>query len=904
MPTGRKWLALAFLTVALVGLPAGGTHSPAVAPAPPFASPSTLTPSAPSVREMGPSWNLTLAPGLVPTPAALLPNSADDPPPNPATPPVTPTEVTFGPTVTSTLSCCIEHNFPAPSGGPWARIILNFTGGISGGVFDTSYRAYVDQVLVLYGTTPEYGTWNVRQDLTEYSSLFQGSVNLTYILSAVSNGGYYTSNVSLWFYPLPAGTPAPGIADQVIPLWSSTPYIHSASPVAFATHAIPSNVSSATLELWTYAFGATEEFWYSGASPYYRAMTVAVDGTTLLRVLPFPYLNTGGIDLFLWRPVTAAFTPSDRPYQFDATAMLGLLEGPHNFSVRVEGMPTTGATWLVAGTLLLHTNSSVTGATTTRFSASPETVVTSTPSGGFDQSVNYTFQYGSDIRSGGLVDHASLTVRADYSTNVSNSANWQNLSLHERMASDSSDNVSGIPQAIHSVYDFALSADLFSAFIVSSMSGGNTFGNATVKIEACNQVWRHADYVNLTSGSGSPSASVDLIANALTGASGGFTGAEELLGGGGAYLLGISNLVGTTPSEYQEQSGLSGTSGSYTHVIVASGDNPPGPNNAETVTTDSVGAAIGASASATPRAVDLGSTLELSVSATGGVSWPTYLWSNLPTGCAAQNAPTISCSPTATGAYSPMVSVEDSSGDFGIASAGAVTVNPRPTITILGAPSAADISSAVLLRANVTGGTGPFLCAWAINGTPTSTQSCGTPFLPPLGALGPITLEVTVTDAGGGSATSPIVSLTVLPPPSVTLHATSSAAVGTPITLHAVVSGGEAPFTYFWSNAGATVGVTLLPWFNYTATVAGALEFSVRVTDGSNLTALSGSTPVSVSATPIAASSSELPLLWIGIAAAGWAGAAVGLALYFRGRSALRKAHAEMHPSSDEELPR
>src|SRR5579862_1309986 len=112
------------------------------------------------------AWNTSLA-GTSPD-TSTPPTSALIATPPPAVPDTTPTVMYF---LNASESCCVESNYSAPT-GPWAMIVLNYTGQAVNGVYDSSYRAYVDQSMVLFGTTPEYGTWTVLKDITEYSVLF------------------------------------------------------------------------------------------------------------------------------------------------------------------------------------------------------------------------------------------------------------------------------------------------------------------------------------------------------------------------------------------------------------------------------------------------------------------------------------------------------------------------------------------------------------------------------------------------------------------------------------------------------------------------------------------------------------------------------------------------------------
>ncbi|HEV2231061.1 MAG TPA: hypothetical protein VGS18_02615, partial [Thermoplasmata archaeon] len=88
--------------------------------------------------------------------------------PPPTLPGTTPVVVNVLSGSSSKTTSFFSENFTAPS-GTWALIVVNYTGSVVSAVYDSSYRLYIDQSLVLLGTSPEYGTWNVLKDLTPYT---------------------------------------------------------------------------------------------------------------------------------------------------------------------------------------------------------------------------------------------------------------------------------------------------------------------------------------------------------------------------------------------------------------------------------------------------------------------------------------------------------------------------------------------------------------------------------------------------------------------------------------------------------------------------------------------------------------------------------------------------------------
>jgi hypothetical protein len=246
------------LVVLLLGLPAAMTAAPSAtgpssAGAPPPARHAAGTPpdiAAPDLFHSLLDHNLS---GPLATPAASPPLSAYPETPPPALPATVPTVVSV---VSNGRGCCYYVN-QTPAGGPWDAVVLNYTGTAVGGLYDSSYQALVGGAQVLFGTTPEYGTWTVLQNITPYESLLEPGANFTFILRAALLGGYFLTSVTLSFYPPPAGAPVPSEPSAVVPIWSKQ-FVKPTSPTITANATVPANASAATLELWAYGFQRDE----------------------------------------------------------------------------------------------------------------------------------------------------------------------------------------------------------------------------------------------------------------------------------------------------------------------------------------------------------------------------------------------------------------------------------------------------------------------------------------------------------------------------------------------------------------------------------------------------------------------------------------------------------------------
>lgn len=297
-------------------------------------------------------------------------NSAISAVPNPQVPDTTPVVIPMFSDFVVTHWCpTITATIDIPS-GTWASIVLVYNGSASGVVYDSGYSLVMNNVTVFTGTSPEYGNWSVESNLTAYTAILHGEVNFTFNPPMAIINGSFNNSMELLLYPVAPGSSAPSEPNMIIPLGASSMVN------------VPYNVTAAKLSLLVYGFGA-DEFWYADMPSIqpYRDINVSVDGIQIASVLPFPYINTGGIDNFMWRPVTGVFTLNDRPYTVNVTAALGFLEGAHNMAISVEDLASS---WTTNGALMLYTNNSVGQAAQLFYSntpAAPFTMSVPTPAG-------------------------------------------------------------------------------------------------------------------------------------------------------------------------------------------------------------------------------------------------------------------------------------------------------------------------------------------------------------------------------------------------------------------------------------------------------------------------------------------------------------------------------------------
>jgi hypothetical protein len=874
----RALVGAAIVVVALLAIPAGlpgaAPNSPASRAHPDLGSaPLAPVPSGRALLRGLFSHNVSV-PG---TSAPVSGYQDTAPPPLPQT---TPTVVSV---VTNGRGCCDYVN-ETPAGGPWDAVVLNYTGTAVNGVYDSSYRASVDGAQVLFGTTPEYGTWTVLDNLTEYESLLEPGANFTFILSAaVLAGGYFETSLTLSFYPAPAGGPLPSEPTEILPLWDE--YIKPTEPIVSANATVPRNASAAALELWTYGFGPNggDEFWWASRTPQ-RAIDVSLDGNPFAAVYPFPYVNTGGVDLFLWRPIPAAFTLSDRPYEVNVSGALADLEGRHTYNASINGRNTTDD-WYVAGALLIWTNGSVSGA-----SEGPGPSGASFPvaAGSGTVTSSASFQYNSTLTTTAgpvYVSSSEASAFREATTTAiatGNGTSWQNITQTSTFSDWTVSRSANGTTYANSSRAFGFGTDLGASESVSTASGSYPlYGNVTTSMLSFDQDWTEATAVQ-TVGPTGRSATFDDLDNEVLGANGIFDQEVEIPSMGASEEVVAYPLIESATPTYTAESTSGG--GGYSHVMAGSDFDPTNVDLAETLLqnrfdTIPVPLSVGASASLDP--VDQGHGTLLLASPRGGVGVDRYAWSDLPAGCVSANSSLLSCTPSSTGTFAPTVTVSDSAGDVATSTPAVLVVEPPLLATVVASGVGADLGGSLSYSADVSGGSPPYACAWTINGVP-ALGGCAGPIAAGTEVTGPVNASVSVTDATGVTLNASSASVTVNGP--LLLHVSASnasVAAGTVAGFSLSIEGGTPPFVITWLEGtspllgrnGSTL--TLVP------TTPGPLNVSARVVDAAGIGVASNVATTSVVNAPGSpasngngGSSSDLntPLFWAAVALAAVAG--------------------------------
>jgi hypothetical protein len=282
-------------------------------------------------------------------------------------------------------------NFVPPAcPGPWAKVVLETDFSITAGrQYDRTANIWIGGVNVYFGTTAEPSRtvsrmWHTESDLTDYSPLFtaphDGRVDLGNLVNSTYTGVLYGS-ARLLFYPVASGSTAPTTADAVYPLsggpTGGTVGLGTPNDYLSRTFTLPTNIERAYLDVIAQSQSG-DEFWYtcvpndvaneleSCGNTAFRETEVYIDGVPAGVAPVYPWIYTGGIDPYLWRPIVGIQTLNFPAYRVDLTPFAGQLSDgtPHAVSLNVfnvNGYFSTTATLLVYQD---HASAQVTGAVT------------------------------------------------------------------------------------------------------------------------------------------------------------------------------------------------------------------------------------------------------------------------------------------------------------------------------------------------------------------------------------------------------------------------------------------------------------------------------------------------------------------------------------------------------------
>jgi hypothetical protein len=329
-----------------------------------------------------------------------------------------------------------------------------------------------------------------------------------------------------------------------------------------------------------------------------------------------------------------------------------------------------------------------------------------------------------------------------------------------------------------------------------------------------------------------------------------------------SYLSPAETMPSTTATQYYQGGGTS--DGSH-WMSVENWTSVVGTASFGRFQTDTV--PVTATMTLNRTAADEGQLVRANVTASGGSGPYTCAW-YLNGGPLAGSACALNVTVTAPGSLNISALAYDSEGDDGLAW-GVVNGYSDPTLLApLANPGSNDLGQSVEFVAQLSGGAGGFTYAWTVSLPP---ADCGATTAATLtcAPTGPGTTEVSVAvrDALNASATSPVLSFTTYPDPTVSVAVASggraTADVGQPIVLKANASGGSGGYQYGWNTP---------PWpcvpngasETCTPNLAGPFDATVRVTDSDGGTATASPIRLTIDPRPTVNLSTPTPTLALG----------------------------------------
>lgn len=310
--------------------------------------------------------------------------SAVPPVPRPSTRPCVVTlfsGLDFGERGENTRMDAAPHPFayapPARCPGPWGKVVLEADYSVDAGrQYDRTASIWLNGVALYFGTTqepsPDFGpSWHVERDLTDYTALL-GSAGTG---AALINNWLDDKRASvihgtarLLFYPAVAGQKAAVLPDRIYAISdgrNATTDVQDGNDAAQRLLVFPRNVTHAYLDIFPQS-QFHDEFWYMclpdaaidktaafamkrgyhGAPKRpracgggaFREVEVSIDGRPAGRAPVYPWIYTGGLLPYLWRPTPGIETLNFKPYRMDLAPFVGLLDDgkQHVISIHVS----------------------------------------------------------------------------------------------------------------------------------------------------------------------------------------------------------------------------------------------------------------------------------------------------------------------------------------------------------------------------------------------------------------------------------------------------------------------------------------------------------------------------------------------------------------------------------------
>lgn len=266
---------------------------------------------------------------------------------------------------------------PAACSGPWAKVVLTIDFTVTAGrQYDRTASLYLGNANIYYGTTAEpratlSPSWHIERDVTDLTPVFKTAQNGQAVIYNIVNSTYtgvIYATANLYFYPADLQNPAPVVPQVVVPVsgQNNSYALNTGSDQVTASFTAPLNTVKAYLDVISQS-QSNDEFWYfcvpnnvtgpleSCGNTAFRETEVTIDGKPAGVAPVYPWIYTGGIDPYLWEPITGVQTLNFKPYRVDLTPFAGMLSDGNQHTIGIS-VYNANSYFLETANLLLYTD--------------------------------------------------------------------------------------------------------------------------------------------------------------------------------------------------------------------------------------------------------------------------------------------------------------------------------------------------------------------------------------------------------------------------------------------------------------------------------------------------------------------------------------------------------------------
>ena len=271
----------------------------------------------------------------------------------------------------------ITYTPPAACPGPWAKVVLTADLTVTAGrQFDRTAEFILGGANIFYGTTAEprsalSPSWHVERDVTDFSALFKsaqtGKAEIGNTVDGTYTGIIY-ADAALEFYPASWKAPAPVVPDVVVPVNGTGGDAGAVNAGQQITQVVdlPANTEKVFLDVIAQS-QSSDEFWYlcvptqqageleSCGNTAFRETEITIDGKAAGVAPVYPWIYTGGLDPYLWEPITGVQTLDFKPYRVDLTPFAGILADGESHTIGI-GVFNADNYFQVTGNILAYTD--------------------------------------------------------------------------------------------------------------------------------------------------------------------------------------------------------------------------------------------------------------------------------------------------------------------------------------------------------------------------------------------------------------------------------------------------------------------------------------------------------------------------------------------------------------------